>query len=165
MVEQGRAFLNSPPDRIFLVRPESHIGRRAHKLQMRAVITGGNVGVEALVIERGQHVPPLVVRPDPIQKGLADFVGLLHGGCGQLLVNHHNGPVVVIELPAFLFHLDGPARQQGFNNFTSRVFRNAPDVCVEGGVPNSDRGFPAAQGGNVADGLLPLAGMKMLYEI
>lgn len=74
MVEQCCTFLDAAPDHILLVRPELHLGRRAHKLKVRAVIARGNVRVETLIVECGQHVAPGVIRPNPIKERLTDFI-------------------------------------------------------------------------------------------
>ena len=131
MVEQCRTFLNAAPDSIFLMGPELHFRRRAHQFKMGAVIARRDVRIEAFVVERGQHIPPVVVRPNPIKEGLADFIGLLHGGSGQLLINHHDRFAVVIVLTAFFFYLDGLVCQQRFDNLVGGVFRNTPDTCTQ----------------------------------
>ena len=132
MVEQCCTFLDAAPDHILLVRPELHLGRRAHKLKVRAVIARGNVRVETLIVECGQHVAPGVIRPNPIKERLTDFIGLLHGGSGQFLINHHDRPAVVVILATCLFHLDGLVRQQGPDNLVGGILRDAPDARVQG---------------------------------
>ena len=132
VVEQRCAFLNAAPDHILLVRPELYLGRRAHKLKVRTVIARGDVRVETLIVECGQHVAPVVIRPNPIKEHLTDFIGLLHGGSGQFLVNDHDRLAVVVMLATCLFHLDGLVRQQGPDNLVGGILRDAPDARVQG---------------------------------
>ena len=165
MVEQTSAFLNGAPDRIFLVRTQLDGFGSAHQFKVGTVISWRHVGIEPLVVEFGKHVASLVIDPDPIEESLFDFIGLLHGGGCQFLVDDHDGPALVVTLSAFLLHLDGLVHEQGFNDFVRRIFGNAPYACGKRGVPDADGRFPAPQRRQVTDGLHPLAAVQVFHEV
>ena len=137
----------------------------AHQLKMGTVIGRRDVCVEFFIVEPGQHVPPLVIRPHPIQKCLFDFISFLHGGGGQFLVDDHDGPALVVMLAAFLLHLDGFVHEQGFDNLSCGIFGNAPYAGGKRSIPYADGRFPAAQRRQIIDGLHSLAAVQMFHEV
>ena len=165
MIEQTGSFLNGSPYSIFLMRTEFYSFGSAHQLKMGTVIGRRDVCVEFFIVEPGQHVPPLVIRPHPIEESLFDFIGLLHGGGCQFLVDDHDGPALVVMLAAFLLHLDGLVHEQGFDNFSGGIFGNAPDAGGKRSIPYADGRFPAAQRRQIIDGLHSLAAVQMLHEV
>ena len=138
MIEQGCAFLNGAPDHVFLMRTQFDGLGRAHQFKVGTVIGRGHMRIEPLVVEFRKHVAPFVIGPDPIEKCLADFVGLLHGGGGQFLVDDHDVVATFVFLPTRFLNLDGFVCEQGFNDFVRRIFGYAPDARDEGGVPDAD---------------------------
>ena len=165
MVKQACPFLNGAPDRIFLTRAQFDGFGSAHQFKVGTVIGRGHVGIEPLVVEFGKHVASLVIAPDPIEESLFDFIGLLHGGGCQFLIDDHDGPALVVTLSAFLLHLDGLAHEQGFDNLSGGIFGNAPDAGGKRSIPYADGRFPAPQRRQVTDGLHPLAAVQVFHEV
>ena len=165
MVEQACSLLNGPPDGILLMRTQFDGLGRAHQFKVGTVIGRRDVRVEFFIVEFGQHVPPFIVRPYPVEESLFDFIGLLHGGGCQFLVDDHDGSALVVMLAAFLLHLDGLVHEQGFDNFSGGIFGNAPDAGGKRSIPYADGRFPAAQRRQIIDGLHSLAAVQMLHKI
>ena len=165
MVEQTCPFLNGAPDRIFLMRTQLDGFGSAHQFKVGTVISWRHVGIEPLVVEFGKHVASLVIDPDPIEESLFDFIGLLHGGGCQFLVDDHDGPALVVTLSAFLLHLDGLVHEQGFDNLSGGIFGNAPYAGGKRSIPYADGRFPAPQRRQVTDGLHPLAAVQVFHEV
>ena len=165
MIEQACSFLNGPPDRVFLMRAQFDGFGSAHQLKMGTVIGRRDVCVEFFIVEPGQHVPPFIVRPYPVEESLFDFIGLLHGGGCQFLVDDHDGPAMVVMLAAFPLHLDGLVHEQGFDNLSGGIFGNAPDAGGKRSIPYADGRFPSPQRRQVTDGLHPLAAVQVFHEV
>ena len=138
MVEQTCAFLNGSPDRVLLMRTQLDGFGRAHQFKVGAVIGRRDIRIELFVVELGQHVPTFVIRPYPIKERLFELIGLLHGGCGQFLINDHDVIATFVFLPAWLLHLDGLVREQAFDNLSGGIFGYAPYAGGERGIPYVD---------------------------
>ena len=165
MIEQACSFLNGPPDRVFLMRAQFDGFGSVHQLKMGTVIGRRDVCVEFFIVEPGQHVPPFIVRPYPVEESLFDFISLLHGGGCQFLVDDHDGPALVVMLAAFPLHLDGLVHEQDFDNISGGIFGNAPYTGGKRGVPYVYRCLPAAQRRQIINGLHSLAAVQMLHEV
>ena len=132
---------------------------------MGAVIPGRHVRVEAVVVEPGQAGSSVVIRPYPVRESLFYFVGLLHGGGGQFLVQNRDGPALFVALAGFLFHLDGLVHQKGFNDFFRRVFRDAPDGGIQRDIVQIDTDAPSTERGQVIHLLRAFSAMQMFDEV
>ena len=165
MVKKRRALLNAPPYHVLLVRAQRYLRRRAHKLDVRAVIVRGHIGVEPFIVYLRQHGAALIVQPHPVHKFALDGLGLLHGcGC-QLLVNNHDGAVGDgVTLPRLHFHLDGTVGKQRLDDFGGRIFGYPPHVGFHGTVVDTDPRFPAPQHRDIVNVLMPMPPVDTFFQ-
>src|SRR5260363_248749 len=79
MVVEHRAFLNAPPNGVFLMRAKLNRSGCAVQRKMRAIFTRSVIGIEVLVIVLRKAFTTRRIFPGPIKKGLTNFISFQSG--------------------------------------------------------------------------------------
>ena len=145
MCQKRIAAIQDVGDGIFLMLPQRNLRTHAAEADVRTIVLPRAGGVEFLVIEFDQRLPPLRVFPNPVPECILDSLLFLLCQCGFLLVQHT--PLLAIGFCDNIIHTGIPQVQRILQNLIgidsgcavggARIHIPVADILLAGNTPLS----------------------------